>query len=191
MPRLYPQVNIRSTEHYPWAIYRDAMPRENSTMDKYERRRLAVAKLIEEKCDGKGASFAKAISRDASYVTRMLYPEGKAGRKRIGDDMIEIIEGAFDLPRGTIDGIVPRIVYTDPPQAHAAKEPSPADLMAVTDQAAELAKQANRIAAMWMRLSPEKRDEFRAALDEAVSAASIGVKLEPRRSPARKPAQSG
>ena len=89
MPILYPQVNIRSTEHYPWAIYRDATPRENSTMDKYERRRLAVAKLIEEKCDGKGASFAKAISRDASYVTRMLYPEGKAGRKRIGDDMID------------------------------------------------------------------------------------------------------
>lgn len=33
----------------------------------------------------------------------MLYPEGKAGKRRIADDMMEIIENAFVLPRGWLD----------------------------------------------------------------------------------------
>ena len=66
-------------------------------MDKYESRRQRLRQLIDERCAGVSSSFAKQIGRDASYVTRMLYPEGKAGRKRIADDMMEIIEAAFDL----------------------------------------------------------------------------------------------
>ena len=45
-------------------------------------------------------------SREPSYVSRMLYPEGKKGKKRIADDMVEIIEESFGLPRGWMDGIV-------------------------------------------------------------------------------------
>lgn len=33
----------------------------------------------------------------------MLYPEGKSGKKRIADDMMELIEKSFNLPRGWMD----------------------------------------------------------------------------------------
>ncbi len=77
---------------------------ENSRMDKYELRRLRLRQLIEDKCDGRSATLAKRIGRDPSYVSRMLYAEGKAGRKRIGDDMVELIETRLEVPRGTLDG---------------------------------------------------------------------------------------
>ncbi|MCG8709233.1 hypothetical protein JHU04_002473 [Brenneria sp. 4F2] len=35
----------------------------------------------------------------------MLYPEGKKGKKRIADDMVELIESSFGLERGWMDGI--------------------------------------------------------------------------------------
>ena len=72
-------------------------------MDKFERRRLRLLKLRDERCGGSGAEVARRIGREPSYVTRMLYPEGKAGKKRIADDMMEIIEKAFELPRGWMD----------------------------------------------------------------------------------------
>jgi phage repressor protein C with HTH and peptisase S24 domain len=72
-------------------------------MDKYERRRLNLIKLRDEKCNGKASVLAKKIERDQSYVSRMLYEEGKDGKKRIADEMIEVIEDAFDLPRGWLD----------------------------------------------------------------------------------------
>lgn len=73
-------------------------------MDKYEIRRLSLLKIKNELCNGVGANLARRISREPSYVSRMLYPEGKKAKKRIADDMVEIIENAFDLPRGWLDG---------------------------------------------------------------------------------------
>ncbi len=67
-------------------------------MDKYEFRRQRLIELRDSKCNGNAAELSRKIEREPSYVTRMLYPEGKAGRKRIADDMIEIIENAFDVP---------------------------------------------------------------------------------------------
>lgn len=72
-------------------------------MDKYERRRLRLIELIKTQCNGVAAEFARRIERDASYVARMLYPEGKNGKKRIADDMMELIENAYGLPRGYLD----------------------------------------------------------------------------------------
>lgn len=72
-------------------------------MDKYETRRLRLKELIDEKSNGVIARFAELIDRDASYVSRMLYPPGKSGRKRIADDMIELIEKKLNLPRGWFD----------------------------------------------------------------------------------------
>lgn len=72
-------------------------------MDKYEKRRLNLIELRDKKCNGKAAELAKKIGRDPSYVSRMLYAAGKAGKKRIADDMIEVIEEAFSLPRGWLD----------------------------------------------------------------------------------------
>ncbi|WP_217870832.1 hypothetical protein [Chromobacterium violaceum] len=67
-------------------------------MDKYERRRLRLIELRDKHCHGRNADLARVIDRDASYVGRMLYPEGKAGKKRIAEDMVEIIEKSFGLP---------------------------------------------------------------------------------------------
>lgn len=75
-------------------------------MDKYEKRRLRLLKIRDDFCSGKAAEVARKIERDPSYVSRMLYEEGKLGKKRIADDMVEIIEKAFSLPRGWMDGIV-------------------------------------------------------------------------------------
>jgi alpha-mannosidase len=72
-------------------------------MDKYERRRVNLAKLITDRCDGVVATFAKRIGRDASYVTRMLYPDDKPGRKRMGDNLKETIELEYSLERGALD----------------------------------------------------------------------------------------
>lgn len=74
-------------------------------MDKYERRRQRLVELRDTLCDRSAATLARKIERDPSYVARMLYPEGKGGKKRIADDMMEIIETAFKLPRGWMDSI--------------------------------------------------------------------------------------
>jgi hypothetical protein len=72
-------------------------------MDKHEHRRRRLLELKEWECDGKIARLAERISRSDSYVARMLYVEGKPGKKRIGDDMLDILEAAFKLPRGWFD----------------------------------------------------------------------------------------
>jgi len=67
----------------------------NEMMDKYEFRRLAFKKLIESFGDGGQAKVAKAIAKEPSYVNRMLYPAGKPGKKRIGENTVEILSNCF------------------------------------------------------------------------------------------------
>lgn len=74
-------------------------------MDKYEKRRLRLIEIRDTFCNGKASELARRIEREPSYVSRMLYPEGKNGKKRIADDMMEVIETAFGLPRGWLDSI--------------------------------------------------------------------------------------
>lgn len=74
-------------------------------MDKYEKRRQRLIQIRDEMCGGKAVEVARKIEREPSYVSRMLYDKGKKGRKRIADDMVEIIEKAFSLPRGWMDGV--------------------------------------------------------------------------------------
>lgn len=76
-----------------------------STMDKYEQRRLRLIQIRDDFCGGKAVDVARKIEREPSYVSRMLYEDGKKGKKRIADDMVEVIEKAFSLPRGWMDGI--------------------------------------------------------------------------------------
>lgn len=64
-------------------------------MDKYEQRRLALKALTDELGRGSLAKISSRIGKDASYVSRMLYEPGKAGRKRIGEDTWSLLLGAF------------------------------------------------------------------------------------------------
>jgi len=59
--------------------------------------------LLKTRCAGKQSVLAKKIEKEPSYVSRILYPEGKAGKKRIADDLIEAIEKGFQLPHGWLD----------------------------------------------------------------------------------------
>jgi phage repressor protein C with HTH and peptisase S24 domain len=72
-------------------------------MDKFEIRRLNLLALLRTHCGGKAATLADKIGRSASYVSRMLYVDGKVGKKRIGEDMRDVIEDALALPKGQLD----------------------------------------------------------------------------------------
>jgi len=72
-------------------------------MDKFEIRRLNLRAVIRSHCDGKAVTLANKIGREASYVSRMLAPDGKKGKKRIGEDMRDFIESALMLPKGWLD----------------------------------------------------------------------------------------
>ena len=67
-------------------------------MDKYEYRRQCLMSIRDIYCGGMAANLARRINREPSYVNRMLSDASKPGHKRIGDDMIDIIEMAFNLP---------------------------------------------------------------------------------------------
>ncbi len=103
-------------------------------MDKYERRRQRLIKLRNTECAGSAAELARRINREPSYVSRMLYEEGKAGKKRIADDMMEIIETAFNLPRGWMDGVDSAAIATYIPRG-AVKAPGKSDLLHALEQA--------------------------------------------------------
>jgi len=97
------QVNFPCTEVYPWVKHKsipmghflEVNYMQTLGMDKHEFRRIRLMRIKDELCDGKAATLANRIGRSPSYVSRMLYPEGKGGKKRIADDMIDIIEEAF------------------------------------------------------------------------------------------------
>lgn len=61
-------------------------------MDRYEKRRLLLVAKIDEIGRGGIAKVAKQCDIDATYLSRLLYPEGKAGKKRIGEDIKEKLE---------------------------------------------------------------------------------------------------
>lgn len=64
-------------------------------MDKYEVRRNALEALVKKLGRGGIAKVAQEIRKEPSYVSRMLYPPGKSGRKRIGEDSAEILDSKF------------------------------------------------------------------------------------------------
>lgn len=64
-------------------------------MDMYEQRRAALAALADDLGRGGIANIAQQIGKDASYVSRMLYPADKKGAKRIGEDTALLLAKAF------------------------------------------------------------------------------------------------
>ncbi len=75
----------------------------NFLMDKFEIRRLNLDKLLREYCGGKIVNLAEKLGKSHSYVSRMLYPEGKANKKNIGDEMADEIARAFEIPRAYLE----------------------------------------------------------------------------------------
>ena len=64
-------------------------------MDMYEKRRKALQSLVDSLGRGGIASIAQQIGKDASYVSRMLYPAEKSGSKRIGEDTAVLLLNAY------------------------------------------------------------------------------------------------
>ena len=75
-------------------------------MDKYEFRRQRLIELKDEHCDGKISTLAEKLKRSHSYVSRMLFDENKPNKKRIGDDMLDVISEAFGVSKAWLDGEV-------------------------------------------------------------------------------------
>lgn len=72
-------------------------------MELDEIRRQRLIELIRERCNSVNAEFARRIGKDPSYVNRCCYPEGKKGRKKIGDEIIQPAIREFNLPCGWFD----------------------------------------------------------------------------------------
>lgn len=64
-------------------------------MDKYEVRRMALKHLVDGIGRGGIARVAERIGKEPNYISRMLYPPGKPGKKRIGEDSVEALNDAF------------------------------------------------------------------------------------------------
>ena len=69
----------------------------------FECRRLKLKELV-ERFDTQKA-FSEATGIDVSVISRMLYPEGKLGKRNIGEQSVRQIEDALKLARGWMDGI--------------------------------------------------------------------------------------
>jgi hypothetical protein len=76
-------------------------------------RQQRIHKLIDERCGGVMAEFARRIEMSPTYVTRMLYPVTQPGRRGISVNTIDRIETAFSLAKGWVDGV-------DEPDPHLA-----------------------------------------------------------------------
>ena len=73
-------------------------------MDKFERRRQRLLELRDSACEGKTSHLAKKLGRSDSYVARMLYEEDHPHKKRIGDDMLDVIADAFGVTKAWLNG---------------------------------------------------------------------------------------
>lgn len=69
------------------------------------KRRERFRKLIDEHCHGNKAAMARRLNKEPSYISRMLYEEGKPGAKGISDKLRVEIESEFNLPYGWMDGV--------------------------------------------------------------------------------------
>lgn len=83
-------------------------------MTKADQRRQLLRRLIDDKFNGVAARFADAVGMAPSYVTRMLYPDDKAGAKRMGEETIDKIESALSI-RGYFSGQAPADDPVSPP----------------------------------------------------------------------------
>jgi len=87
----------------------------NTRMDKYEQRWAQLKALADDLGRGGVAAISAKIGKDASYVSRMLYEPGKAGRKRIGEDTLATLAHAFPDHFGDGRSVSPVLATETPP----------------------------------------------------------------------------
>lgn len=95
----------------------------NSPMDKYEQRRNRLLALVTTLGYGGRATVAKAIGKSPDYISRMLYPPGKPGYKRIGEDTADLI-CKTQTERSKMHATQPN----DPPQPVERRDQAPKDM---------------------------------------------------------------
>ena len=99
---------------YPQVNYFEVNKVQNNGMDKWAFRRQALQSLIDTKYNKVAAAFARENDFTPSYVTRMLYPDGKKGRKRIAEDSIDKINKKHPDWLNSDVNDAPTLVITDP-----------------------------------------------------------------------------
>ena len=67
-------------------------------LERYEKRRLKLEKLIYDFCKGNNAELARRLGKEPSYINRLLYPEGKKQKKNIGDEFMNEVIDEFNFP---------------------------------------------------------------------------------------------
>jgi hypothetical protein len=128
-----------TTGYLPRAIPQGHLLRGNAAgpfgMDKLKLRQAWVRKIIRDRCEGKISSFARAIGKDPSYVSRMLYPAEKDGAKGIGEDTVRAIIAAFpsDLPPSNVDVPPPELggPASEPAQLFTKERRASGDVLAL------------------------------------------------------------
>lgn len=77
--------------------------KEHTNKAIYEVRRKKLQELVSRHETQR--KFAEAVGMDPTVVSRMLYPEGKASKRNIGEQAARQIEDALKLQRGWMDGL--------------------------------------------------------------------------------------
>lgn len=99
-------------------------------MDKHEKRRVALKALVDSLGRGGIAAVAARIGKEPNYVSRMLYPAGKEGRKRIGEESADALVAAYpewfgEIERGSPQPSEKPHEKAKPLAPSEAKEPTP------------------------------------------------------------------
>jgi len=87
--------------------------------------------LIDDACEGKIARLAEKIDRNPSYISRLLYPEGKDGARHIGDEIAEATENAFGLRKAWLDLPLGTLLPSDPEKYNPSRLSEPLELHGV------------------------------------------------------------
>lgn len=78
-------------------------------MDIFDERRTALQTLVDTLGRGGINAIAQKIGKDPSYVSRLLYPAGKNGAKRIGEDTAIALAKAFPTHFHLNTGLLPAV----------------------------------------------------------------------------------
>lgn len=131
----------------------------------YEKRRANLVSLIKRLGHGGTSKIAREIGVDSSYLSRCTYPQGKPGKKNIGDEMVVKLNDKFPDWQSDAEGYMPKTSEPAPPRYTLTSGAAPReefsiaehelirDFRALTEESQDQLKQYVRIRAEIERLS--------------------------------------